>query len=233
MTTKTSIKAATQDKSAQKLVKPRASKTSHEVDLALHAASSAASDMKTLAMKAAELAAAELPAGKNLTAKEKVNAVIKAHAVTLAEVDQNVRAIFSATLTLLAAPNQQVEFMKGKNEAAPVYMKASEAVKAGIAKHALIAAAKEVREAEGTANKGGAGTKPKTDAQKVDAMKPSFIAALPAIVADVKALSELRAELKKLGFNLTASKAVGARKPAPASIAGMTKQISEMAPATI
>jgi hypothetical protein len=182
-------------------------------------------------MNAAKLAAAELPAGKGLTAKERVNAVLRAHKETLDKVDKNVRNIFSATLYLYAAPDVKIEVSKGKGESAPVVMKASEAVKSGIAKHALLAAAKEIREQEGTANKGGEGTKAKE--AKADPLKPSIIAALPAIIADAKALKELRAELEKLGYKLTASKSVTTRKPAPASIAGMVKQVSDMPAATI
>jgi hypothetical protein len=176
-------------------------------------ASIAASSMKSLLLQAADLAKADLPTTKGLTNKERVAAVTKMYAVALTGLDDNAKGIFRNALTLHCVPDMPVEVLPAKGDTPPVIMKASEALKADISKHALTAAASAARESQGTANKKAV---QKAEAKKPDVLTVGLLSQLPAIVNDKKAFDELKAALLKLGYKITANKSVAEVKTKPA-----------------
>ena len=197
-------------------------------------ADKAGATMKTKVFEAAQAAAPELKASTAKLSNDKVNEVAKAHKKVFDGLDANVKTLFRSALLLLCVPEMTVEFTPaGKNGASPVMMKAADAVKAGISKHAIVAAAKGVREAEGSAKAAGQGRKTEANAAPKTGLSPSFIATLNTALKDATMRIELEGILAAAGYTLAAAKATKSRKakttaPAVATIAGMVEQINSL-----
>lgn len=186
------------------------------------AAKSAASTVATL-KEAASMALAEVKGMPDLkTVTDKAGFIAKLHADDLAKLSVNEKAIFKDSLFLLLAPETVIEVKPAKGNQGAVTMAAGEAMPT-ISKHALRAAASEIRNAEGKgrASKGA----PKS---KTAIFAPSFLNAIPQIIADKKALAELKGALAAVGYELTRIRAVE-RVRKPASISGMVSQINAAA----
>lgn len=187
------------------------------------AAKTAASTVATL-KQAAGLSLKELdnmPALK--TVSEKADFIVKVHADDLKTLSTNEKAIFKDSLFLLLKPEAVVEVKPAKGNQGAVHMAAKDAI-ATISKHALRAAASEIRNEEGK----GRSSKGTSNKPKADALTPSLVAAIPQIVANPKSLAELKTALAAVGFTLAPTKATSKRKTEVANIAGMVQQIANM-----
>lgn len=196
-------------------------------------ADKAGATMKAKVFEAAQAAAPELKASTAKLSNDKVNEVAKAHKKVFDGLDANVKTLFRSALLLLCNPEMTVEFTPaGKNGASPVMMKAADAVKAGISKHAIVAAAKGVREAEGSAKAAGQGRKAEVNATPKTGLTPSFIATLNTALTDAAMKMELVGILAAAGYTLAPAKATKTRKakaaPAVATIAGMVQQLNDL-----
>ena len=119
-------------------------------------AGKAAASMLSLCKEAAQQAAAQL--NPETPMRERVDAVVALYAQDFATAGHNVRALFKDALTLHAAAATPVTvsaMVDGKKQ--DVHTTAGEA--ASMPKHAMRDAAKQVREATGTARKAGGGRK--------------------------------------------------------------------------
>lgn len=117
--------------------------TTPTVDSLILAAGKAGDTMLAKVREAAKLAASELDGAKPLA--ERIAAVMTAHADAFKTAGHNVRALFSDAITLLACAGDRVVIAGPKDSS--VDMAAKDAVDQP--KHAMRAAARDVREAHG------------------------------------------------------------------------------------
>ena len=185
------------------------------------AAAKAAGTMLAKTKEAAKLAALQLnPEEADVMAR--VDAVCKLYAEDFAAAGHNIRAIFKDALLLLALPETPVSVAQGKTE---IHATAAQFVDAS--KHAMRAAAKEVRDSIGAGRKSGGGRKAAAPKQatpaapavpqdvvtrsEVDAFS-AWLDAAPDYLSDAVYLPKIQARLAEAGW--TIGKAVKGRKVA-------------------
>jgi hypothetical protein len=130
---------------------------STEVIKAIQDAGKYAASMYKAAVSAADLASAGLPSEGTLA--ERIDAIMTAYAAELSEAGHNVKAIFKDALTLFAAPDTAIS-LDGKKDGKKVEIQTTAKEAAGMAKHTMREAAKQVREDNGMSRKAGGGRKP-------------------------------------------------------------------------
>lgn len=188
------------------------------------AAAKAAGTMLSKTKEAAKLAALQLnPAEADVMAR--VDAVVRLYAEDFTAAGHNIRAIFKDALILLALPETPVTVTQGKTD---IHSTAAAFVDAS--KHAMRAAAKEVRDSIGAGRASGGGRKASTPKAKaaeaaaavglapdvvtmseVDAFT-AWLDAAPDYLSDAIYLSKLQARMLEAGFVLTLKKATQGRK---------------------
>lgn len=185
------------------------------------AAAKAAGTMLAKTKEAAKLAALQLnPEEADIMAR--VEAVVKLYADDFAAAGHNIRAIFKDALLLLAMPETPVTVTQGKTD---IHATAAQFVEAS--KHAMRAAAKEVRDSIGAGRKSGGGRKAAAPKQvtptapavsqdvvtraEVDAFT-AWLDAAPDYLSDAIFLPKIQARLLEAGW--TIGKAVKGRKVA-------------------
>lgn len=185
------------------------------------AAAKAAGTMLAKTKEAAKLAALQLnPAEADVMAR--VDAVVKLYADDFAAAGHNIRAIFKDALILLALPETPVTVTQGKTD-----MHATAAAFVDASKHAMRAAAKEVRDSIGAGRASGGGRKSSAPKQvaptakstpeifvtmsEVDAFS-AWLDAAQDYVSDAIYLQKLQARMLEAGFVLTLKKATQGRK---------------------
>ena len=183
------------------------------------AAAKAAGTMLAKTKEAAKLAALQLnPEEADVMAR--VDAVCKLYAEDFAAAGHNIRAIFKDALLLLALPETPVTVTQGKTD---IHATAAQFVEAS--KHAMRAAAKEVRDSIGAGRKSGGGRKAAAPKQatpaapavpqdvvtraEVDAFQ-AWLDAAPDYLGDVIYLPKIQARLAEAGW--TIGRAVKGRK---------------------
>lgn len=184
------------------------------------AAAKAAGTMLAKTKEAAKLAALQLnPEEADVMAR--VDAVCKLYAEDFAAAGHNIRAIFKDALLLLALPETPVTVTQGKTD---IHATAAQFVEAS--KHAMRAAAKEVRDSIGAGRKSGGGRKAAAPKQvtptapsavpqdvvtrsEVDAFT-AWLDAAPDYLGDAVYLPKIQARLAEAGW--TIGKAVKGRK---------------------
>lgn len=189
--------------------KPTATVT---VDSLILAAGKAADSMLAKTREAAKLAASELDTSKPLA--DRIAAVMTAHAEAFKTAGHNVKALFADALTLLACAGDRVVVAGPKGSSQD--MAAKDAVNAP--KHAMRAAARDVREAHGIGRAKKAAAAAPVVAPKIDreAEFKNVLAELAEVLKNPEHVDRLTQFLAVAGYVL-APKAAVANAPKPAT----------------
>jgi hypothetical protein len=176
------------------------------VDALIRQAGEAGATMYAKAREAAKLAAAELPKGKPIA--DAVAAVVALHKTAFAAAGHNVKAIFTDALWLLAAPAAETVEIKvaGTPDNKPHNVKAADAVEQP--KHAMRAAAAQVRELHGASRAKGGGRKaaailPVNASAQAAIDNATFFAELTRRIADPADLAKIVAALETAGYTVS------------------------------
>lgn len=179
------------------------------VDSLIIAAGKAGDTMLAKVREAAKLAAKELDGKKPLA--ERIAAVMTAHSDAFKTAGHNVRALFSDALTLLACGGDRVTIAGPKNS--ETTMAAKDAVDQP--KHAMRAAARDVREDHGMGRKVAPKVAPVKPAIDDAAMVRETLAEVADLMSNADFVAKLTALLGAAGYIMapkakTANKAKGA-----------------------